>query len=244
MQFLGIIPARYKSSRFPGKPLAKIAGKSMIERVYHQALKSATLEAVVVATDDLMIYDHCVNAGIEVVMTSSDHQSGTDRVAEVARDRDAAIVVNIQGDEPFIPPAYIDKLCLQFSDPKVEIGTLVCPISDTNEFRQPQIVKAVCRQDGRALYFSRAPIPHQQNVEYAMPFYRHLGIYAFRKDILLKLGALSRGRLEQCESLEQLRWLEKGYDIMTSQVSEAPIGVDLPGDIEKLEKWMERQSLD
>ena len=243
MQFLGIIPARYKSSRFPGKPLAKIAGRSMIDRVYQQALKSEALEAVVVATDDSTIYDHCINAGIDVVMTSVDHQSGTDRVAEVAQDRDAAIIVNIQGDEPFIPSAYIDLLCHQFGDPKVEIGTLVCPIADANEFRQPQIVKAVCREDGRALYFSRATIPYQQNAEYEMPLYRHLGIYAFRKEVLLEVAALSSGILEQCESLEQLRWLEKGYDIMTSKVPEAPIGVDLPGDIERLQKWMIRQGL-
>lgn len=243
MQFLGIIPARYKSSRFPGKPLAQIAGRSMIERVYQQALMSETLEAVVVATDDLMIYDHCINAGIEVVMTSPDHQSGTDRVAEVAQERDAAIIVNIQGDEPFIPATYIDLLCNQFNNPKVDISTLVCPIVSANEFRQPQIVKAVCREDGRALYFSRAPIPYQQNVEHEIPIYRHLGIYAFRKNVLLKLAALPRGGLEQCESLEQLRWLEKGYDIMTSKVPEAPIGVDLPGDIERLQEWMKMQGL-
>jgi 3-deoxy-manno-octulosonate cytidylyltransferase (CMP-KDO synthetase) len=215
----------------------------MIERVYHQALASELLDAVVVATDDLMIYDHCINAGMDVVMTSVDHQSGTDRVAEVAQHREAAIIVNIQGDEPFISPTYIDLLCRQFNDPKVDIGTLVCPIASANEFRQPQIVKAVCREDGRALYFSRAAIPYQQNVDYEVPLYRHLGIYAFRKEVLLKIASLSRGRLEQCESLEQLRWLEKGFDIMTSKVPEAPIGVDLPGDIEKLESWMQGQDL-
>ena len=243
MQFLGVIPARYKSTRFPGKPLAMIAGKSMIERVYQQAMKSKSLSEVLVATDDRAIYDHCINGNMGVVMTSGTHQSGTDRVAEVAKNSSADIVVNIQGDEPFIPPANIDLLCQQFADSDVEIGTLICPITNRHEFRQSHIVKVVQRKDGRALYFSRASIPFQQNVDFEMPLYRHLGIYAFSRKVLLDLALLSRGQLERYESLEQLRWLEAGYDIMTSVVSEAPLGVDLPGDIDKLHQWMKKKGV-
>ncbi|NND31987.1 MAG: 3-deoxy-manno-octulosonate cytidylyltransferase [Saprospiraceae bacterium] len=243
MQFLGVIPARYKSSRFPGKPLALIGGTSMIERVYNQAHSSKMLSRVLVATDDQTIYEHCMNAKMEVVMTSESHQSGTDRVAEVAKTTEADVIVNIQGDEPFIPSLNIDLLCRQFVDSDVLIGTLLCPITNRHELRQPHIVKAVRRADGRALYFSRAPIPFQQNDDFDIPIYRHLGIYAFTKTVLLEVANLERGLLEQFESLEQLRWLEAGYDIMTSVVPEAPIGVDLPGDIDKLHRWMEAGGL-
>ncbi len=238
MKVLGVIPARYKSSRFPGKPLVEIGGQSMITRVYHQAVKSQSLTAVVVATDDTKIYNHCINANLEVIMTHPDHKSGTDRVAEVAMSRDEDIVINIQGDEPFIPPGNIDRLCNLFRDPAVHIGTLYCPFYNRDKALLPQFVKVVCRDDGRALYFSRSFIPYQHGVDPSFRIYRHLGIYGYRKNTLLRLAALPQGELELSERLEQLRWLEAGYEIMTAEVSEAPHGVDIPADVAVLERWM------
>ncbi|MCB0686868.1 MAG: 3-deoxy-manno-octulosonate cytidylyltransferase [Saprospiraceae bacterium] len=243
MQFLGIIPARFQSSRFPGKPLVNIAGIPMIDRVYKQARKSKLLDRVVVATDSEIIFDHCKNAKIDVLMTSDKHQSGTDRIAEVARTSKTEVVVNIQGDEPFIPPMYIDQLCQLFLQHKIEIATLIAPIKDEEVLSNPNIVKAVTRTDGRALYFSRSVIPFHRNLQYEMVLYRHLGIYAFGRKTLLDLADLPQGNLERYELLEQLRWLEAGYDIMTSIVSEAPIGVDVPDDVGKIEHWMHSNSL-
>ncbi|MBK8504453.1 MAG: 3-deoxy-manno-octulosonate cytidylyltransferase [Saprospiraceae bacterium] len=243
MHFLGVIPARYKSSRFPGKPLVDIGGRSMIYRVYHQALKSKYLNEVVVATDDELIYNHCINAKMQVIMTSELHQSGTDRVAEVAQKTQAEVIINIQGDEPFIPPSYIDSLCNLFSDDKVEIGTLLSPMVDRAPASNPGIVKAVRRLDGRAMYFSRAPIPYQRNHDFEMPVYRHLGIYGFRRVALMQLAGLQRGDLEQYEMLEQLRWMEAGYEIMTSLVGEAPLAVDEPEDVEHILSWMKNEGL-
>jgi 3-deoxy-manno-octulosonate cytidylyltransferase (CMP-KDO synthetase) len=243
MRFLGVIPARYKSSRFPGKPLVDIAGRSMIYRVYHQALKSNYLNEVVVATDDELIYNHCMNAKIQVIMTSEVHQSGTDRVAEVAQKTQAEVIINIQGDEPFIPPSYIDDLCSLFSDTSVKIGTLLSPIVHRDTALIPGIVKAVRRGDGRALYFSRAAIPYQRNQDFEMPVYRHLGIYGFRRIALLELAQLQPGNLEQYEMLEQLRWLEAGYEIMTSLVGEAPLAVDEPDDVIQILNWMKNEGL-
>lgn len=238
MHYLGIIPARYQSTRFPGKPLVNIAGIPMIDRVYRQGLKSKMLNEVVIATDSEIIYDHCMNANMQVIMTSAAHQSGTDRVAEAAGLSEADVVVNIQGDEPFIPPDYIDRLCLMFSRKETMISTLVAPILDSGTMDNPNIVKTVRRTDGRALYFSRAPIPYRRNDAFFMTCYRHLGIYAFRKNTLLELSLLKPGHLEQFEMLEQLRWLEAGFDIMTVEVEQAPLGVDVPDDVTRLERWI------
>jgi 3-deoxy-manno-octulosonate cytidylyltransferase (CMP-KDO synthetase) len=244
MKYLGVIPARYQSSRFPGKPLADIAGQSMIQRVYHQALKSSALNEVVVATDDGKIFEHCNNEKMKVVMTSAGHQSGTDRVAEVAGQLEADVVINIQGDEPFIPPDYIDLLCRQFDRPGVSIATLITPLTDADMFHSPNIVKAVRRSDGRAMYFSRSPVPYRRNPDFKTTLYRHLGIYGFRRDTLLQLAGLEQGQLERHEMLEQLRWLEAGYDLMTAVVEAAPMGVDLPGDIDHIIQWMKENNLD
>lgn len=243
MHYLGVIPARYQSMRFPGKPLVEIAGIPMINRVYQQGLKSKILNEVVVATDSKIIYDHCLNANMQVIMTSDTHQSGTDRVSEVARRYESDVVVNIQGDEPFIPPDYIDSLCAQFKSIRTEITTLIAPILDSEVLDDSNTVKVVKRNDGRALYFSRASIPYQRNQDFTMPSFRHLGIYAFRRETLLKLADLPQGKLEQFEMLEQLRWLEAGFDIVTVEVEKAPIGVDVPEDVVKLEKWMKENAL-
>lgn len=243
MKYLGVIPARYQSTRFPGKPLVDIAGKSMIDRVYHQALKSTLLDDVVVATDDEMIYNHCMNAKMWVILTSTEHRSGTDRVAEVARQLDAEFVINIQGDEPFIPPEYIDLLCRQFEKDDVSIATLITPLSDPDTFHSPHIVKVVRRNDGRALYFSRAAIPYPRNPGIKAICYRHLGVYGFRKEVLIQLSNLEPGTLERFEMLEQLRWMEAGYDLMTAVVDNAPMGIDVPEDIEHVLEWMRQNQI-
>lgn len=243
MKYLGVIPARYQSTRFPGKPLVDIAGKSMIDRVYHQALKSTLLDDVVVATDDEMIYNHCMNAKMWVILTSTEHRSGTDRVAEVARQLDVEFVINIQGDEPFIPPEYIDLLCRQFEKDDVSIATLITPLSDPNTFHSPHIVKVVRRNDGRALYFSRAAIPYPRNPDIKAIWYRHLGVYGFRKEVLIQLSNLEPGTLERFEMLEQLRWMEAGYDLMTAVVDNAPMGIDVPEDIEHVLEWMRQNQM-
>lgn len=242
MQFLAVIPARYQSTRFPGKPLVDIAGTPMIDRVYHQVLQSKLIKEVVIATDSELIREHCNNAKMRVIMTSKDHQSGTDRVAEVAADMDANVIVNVQGDEPFIPPEYIDKLCRTFEQDSTEIATLIAPIKNEELRANPNIVKMVRRKDGRALYFSRSAIPYRRNETFIFPTYRHLGIYAFRRETLGKLAFLDRGNLEQYEMLEQLRWLEAGFDIMTAIVEEAPMGVDVPEDVDKILAWMKDHS--
>jgi len=239
MNILGVIPARYQSNRFPGKPLIDIAGESMISRVYHQACKSKKLHEVIVATDSEKIFQHCHNAGINVIMTSNTHESGTDRVAEVAASKDADVIINLQGDEPFLPPGHIDRLCALFELDSVGIGTLLTEISSGQDFESEHIVKSVIRKDGRALYFSRSGIPFHRNMDFQMPMYRHLGIYGFRKAVLKELAALDRGSLERYEMLEQLRWLEAGFDIMTAIVDSTPLGIDVPEDLDKLLTWMQ-----
>lgn len=238
MQILAVIPARYHSSRFPGKPLVDIGGISMLQRVYNQALMSRKLHTVVIATDDDRIYDHCINAQMEVVMTSSDHQSGTDRVAEVAAARGEDIIINIQGDEPFIPPGHIDTLCDILLEGGAEIGTLITQIKNKKSKSVESVVKVVINKNGRALYFSRACIPLERSTTTDAIHYRHLGLYGFRRAILLELAKLPPGMLEQVEMLEQLRWLEAGYQIDTAEVDHVPIAIDTPADLNELKHWM------
>lgn len=239
MKILGIIPARYASTRFPAKPLADIAGKSMIRRVYEQATQSRLLTAVVVATDDARIYDHVKQFGGAVVMTRENHPSGTDRCYEALQQQSNAFdyVVNIQGDEPFIQPEQIDLLAKHL-DGQTEIATLVKAIGDVETLFNPNVVKAVIAATGEALYFSRSTIPHIRNTPEAEwlskhTFYKHIGMYAYRTDILQKLTTLAVSSLEKAESLEQLRWLENGFRIMTAETFTETIGIDTPDDLVK-----------
>jgi 3-deoxy-manno-octulosonate cytidylyltransferase (CMP-KDO synthetase) len=247
MKTIGIIPARYASTRFPGKPLARIGGISMIQRVYQQAVQAESLSAVVVATDDERIFDHVTNFGGRVVMTSPDHPSGTDRCAEAARltlnGHSPAIVVNIQGDEPFIDPAQIDELYALFEFPDTAIATLARPITDEENIINPNIVKVLFAPDGRALYFSRQAIPYLRDVppgRWAAQglHHQHLGLYAYRYDVLEEITRLSPGRFERAESLEQLRWLEAGYTIRVAITQQPTIGIDTPEDLERAEQWL------
>jgi 3-deoxy-manno-octulosonate cytidylyltransferase (CMP-KDO synthetase) len=238
---LGIIPARFASTRFPGKPLADIGGKTMVQRVYEQACQSS-LEQVVVATDDQRILDHVTAFGGRVVMTSDHHPSGTDRCAEVAAMPQYAgcqFVVNVQGDEPFIAPAQINMaLDLLVKSNDLPITTLAKLLSPDTELDllDPNMVKVVFDKQQRALYFSRWPLPFYRNIERAEwqengIFYKHIGLYAFRKEVLLQVAQLPPSRLELAESLEQLRWLENGYSIGVALTETESISIDSPNDL-------------
>ena len=239
---LGIIPARYASTRFPGKPLADIYGKTMIQRVYEQALKSS-LNAVVVATDDERIFRHVKSINGRVVMTSAFHKTGTDRCAEVAAlptYEGFEIIVNIQGDEPFIQPAQIDQVvAILESIDRFEIATLAKKIIQADQLLDPNSVKVVFDKDGKALYFSRSPIPYLKISDKgrwleATDFFQHIGIYGFQRQKLLALTKLLPSRLEQAESLEQLRWLENGFEIGLKITDYDSYGIDTPDDLKKV----------
>jgi len=243
MPFHVVIPARYGSTRLPGKPLLDIGGRPMIQWVVDAACRSSATE-VLVATDDARIAAAVADPrghGSPAVLTRADHPSGTDRIAEVARLRgwsDDTIVVNVQGDEPQIPPALIDQVAnLLVRDSRADLATLCTPIENAEEFANPNVVKVVSSADGAALYFSRAPIPHVRDADTAghAGAFRHLGIYAYRVSALLRLTALPVSRLEALEKLEQLRALEAGMRIAVAVASARPgVGVDTPEDIERL----------
>ena len=244
MIFAGIIPARYASTRFPGKPLIDIKGKSMIERVYIQASKA--LEHVYVATDDARIEAEVKRFGGRVIMTSPDHQSGTDRVAEALDEIQRLkkihidVVLNIQGDEPFIQPNQLEKLMGCFSDHETDIATLVKPINTNDDIFNPNFVKVVADLKGKALYFSRSPIPFIRNKDkeqwlLSHPYLKHLGIYAYRTSVLKEITGLPQSSLEIAESLEQLRWLENGYTIRVKKTNFESIAIDTPDDLNRLE---------
>ena len=250
MRTLGIIPARYASTRFPGKPLVEIQGMSMIERVYKQALQSKNLSEVIVATDDNRIAAHVKSFGGNAVMTNASHASGTDRCAEVLSKKKASFdaVINIQGDEPFIQPAQIDLLISCFDDPEasgVQIATLVKKIATVDELKNPNTPKVVLAQNGDAIYFSRQAIPFKKDVaiddwlQYGT-YYKHIGIYGYNAQILPKLTSLPQGKLEQMESLEQLRWLENGYRIRAKVTDLETIAIDTPEDLEKTKKYFSK----
>lgn len=246
MNIAGIIPARYASTRFPGKPLALIGGISMIRRVYEQCLKADSLSLVVVATDDVRIADHVTAFNGNVVMTSTDHRSGTDRCNEALKhlltanpDQQFDIVVNIQGDEPFINPSQINAVTACFKDPMVDIATLARQIDSAEELFNPNAVKVVIGTNKQALYFSRSPIPYIRGIAQHEwinhgSFLKHLGLYAYRAHVLNTIATLSPGKLENFESLEQLRWLENGYRISVEITDKEGISIDTPEDLIKL----------
>ena len=236
---LGIIPARYASTRFPGKPLVIIDGKPMIQRVYEQALKS-DLDAIVVATDDVRIADAVSSFGGNVVMTSENHPSGTDRCAEalVNFEGDWKAVVNIQGDEPYIQPSQINAIASLLKN-GAPIATLVKKIDNTEELTNINSPKVVLSNTGDALYFSRQPIPFQKGVNINDwlnhgIYYKHIGIYGYQSAILPELTQLKQSKLEMAESLEQLRWLENGYTIKTAETAENTVAIDTPEDLSRL----------
>jgi len=243
MNILGIIPARYGSSRFEGKPLALINGKMMIQRVYEQAKKAFRLAEVVVATDDQRIFDAVESFGGKVVMTSSNHKSGTDRCREVVEKVGTGFdaVINIQGDEPYINPLQINQIAELISGEDTQIASLCKPIRDIDELLSHNAVKVVVAKNGKALYFSRYTIPFQRNETdptkwmQLRTYYKHIGIYAYKSQILKEISALPQSGLEMSESLEQLRWLENGYEVRMGVTVFESYSVDVPDDIKKIE---------
>lgn len=238
---LAIIPARYASTRFPGKPLVDIGGKTMIQRVYDQVCLAGKVDRVVVATDDERIATHVRTFGGEVLMTRAEHPSGTDRCAEVALQfPEAEWVLNVQGDEPFIQPQQIDLLAETLvRHPRHRIATLAKPVNDAEDLANPNLVKVVFSETAGAIYFSRHPIPFVRGIEPAEwcehhTFYRHIGLYGFERETLLALAALTPAPLERAESLEQLRWLEHGYGIAVGITEMETLGIDTPEDLLKI----------
>ncbi|HEV2616744.1 MAG TPA: 3-deoxy-manno-octulosonate cytidylyltransferase [Candidatus Acidoferrales bacterium] len=234
-----VIPARYDSSRFPGKPVAPIAGRPMIQHVVERAKTSRRATRVVVATDDDRIRDAVAAFGGESIMTRREHRSGTERIAEVAVHIPAEIYVNVQGDEPLISPEAIDAAADEIlSETETQVATLCAPISHAAEIMDPNVVKVVLDFDGNALYFSRAPIPwvREAGERVSARHFKHVGLYAFRRDALLEFPALPPGELERVEQLEQLRWLENGYHIRVAEAAYEGVAVDTPADIAKVEE--------
>lgn len=241
MKILGIIPSRFASTRFPGKPLINIDGKTMIQRVYEQAKKASSLTNVIVATDDDKIFNHVKSFGGNVMMTSSSHESGTDRCAEVLEKSDTKfdVVVNIQGDEPFIDPEQINLLSACFNDKKTDIATLVKAIKTEEELFNPNRPKVHFDANNFAIMFSRNVIPEPKNLTKEAwikehQFYKHIGIYGYRSDVLTQISKLPQSYLEKKEHLEQLRWLENDYAIKIAITEYEAVAIDTPEDLEKI----------
>lgn len=249
MKFIAIIPARYASTRFPGKPLALLGGKPVIQRVYEQV--AGVLDDAVVATDDRRIYDAVLAFGGKAEMTSTEHRSGTDRCWEAYCKQGGAYdaVVNVQGDEPFIRPAQLEALKHCFDDPETQIATLVKPFAEEDgpeALENPNSPKVVLDSRSRALYFSRSVIPYLRGVDRAEwlrrhTYYKHIGIYAFRTEVLREVTALPQSPLELAESLEQLRWLENGYRIGVGITNFDTVGIDTPEDLERAERFLKEK---
>lgn len=248
MKFIGIIPARYASTRFPGKPLALLGGKPVIQHVYEKV--AAVLEAAYVATDDERIYDVVKSFGGQVVMTRTDHKSGTDRIEEAIEKIGGEwdVVVNVQGDEPFVAKNQLDTICHCFDDPTTQIATLGKPFESMEAVQNPNSPKIVVDNMGFAMYFSRSVIPYVRGKEMFSwlthyPFLKHLGIYAYRKDVLRQVTQLPQSSLEIAESLEQLRWLQNGFKIKVGTTDVETVGIDTPQDLERAEEFLKAQLL-
>lgn len=271
MKYIAIIPARYASTRFPGKPLAVLGGKTVIQRVYEQAV--SVLPEAYVATDDERIFSAVEAFGGRAVMTRTDHKSGTDRIEEAVEkleesgkwkveggkwkvesgrwkeEGDDLVIINIQGDEPFIQPSQIETLMHLFDDPQTQIGTLGKPFETIEAVKNPNSPKIVVDNRGFALYFSRSVIPYVRGVEESLwlghyPFLKHLGVYAYRRKVLAEVTRLPQGWLEKAESLEQLRWLENGYRIRVGTTSVETVGIDTPEDLARAEQFLAEKLLD
>ena len=243
MKFIGIIPARYASTRFPGKPLALLAGKPVIQRVYEQAV--SVLGEAYVATDDDRIREAVAQFGGQAVMTSTNHKSGTDRIQEAATliNTDADVIINVQGDEPFIQRSQLETVCHLFDDPQVQIGTLGKPFETMEATENPNSPKIVTDLQGYAMYFSRSVIPFIRGKERQdwlghFPFLKHIGLYAYRREVLSEITKLPQSPLELAESLEQLRWLQNGYRIKVGLTDVETVGIDTPEDLARAEAML------
>ena len=247
MKFIGIIPARYASTRFPGKPLALLGGKPVIQHVYEKV--AAVLEAAYVATDDERIYQTVKSFGGNVVMTRTDHKSGTDRIEEAIEKigGDWDVIVNVQGDEPFVAKSQLDTICHCFDDATTQIATLGKPFTSMEAVENPNSPKIVVDNLGFAMYFSRSVIPFVRGKEKEewlqhYPFLKHLGIYAYRKEVLKQVTQLPQSSLELAESLEQLRWLQNGYKLKVGTTDVETVGIDTPQDLERAEAFLKEMN--
>jgi len=247
MKFIAIIPARYASTRFPGKPLAMLGGKPVIQRVYEQA--KAVLGEAYVATDDERILQAVQQFGGQAIMTRNDHKSGTDRIEEAAEKigTTADVIINVQGDEPFIQRSQIETLCRQFDDPTTQIATLGKRFESMEAVENQNSPKIVCDNKGFALYFSRSVIPFVRGIDRSewfaqFPFLKHLGIYAYRREVLGEITQLPQSPLEIAESLEQLRWLQNGYRIRVGETNVETVGIDTPEDLQRAEEFLAHNS--
>ena len=247
MKFIGIIPARYASTRFPGKPLAMLGGKTVIQRVYEQV--ASVLDEAYVATDDERIYKAVEDFGGKAVMTRSDHKSGTDRIQEAAQKlgTKADVIINVQGDEPFIQMNQLETVKALFDDPQVQIGTLGKPFETMDAVENPNSPKIVTDIHGYALYFSRSVIPYIRGKEReewlsTFPFLKHIGLYAYRREVLAEITQLPQSSLELAESLEQLRWLQNGYRIKVGLTNVETVGIDTPEDLKKAETFLRQMT--
>ncbi len=240
MKTIGVIPARYGSTRFPAKVLALIAGKPMIQHVWEQVSRCRKLDEALIACDHPQVFEAAKKFGAHVVMTDPNHPSGSDRIAEAVAEKAVDIIVNIQGDEPFIDPSTVDSLadCL-IANPQCPMATVIKEIADEGEFQNPNVVKCVVDEQGYALYFSRSPIPFNRNSKpvVGVKRYKHLGLYAYRKEFLLQYKNWPKSALESSEQLEQLRALEHGVRIKTIVTNYESIAVDTPQDLVKAEQW-------
>ena len=248
MKFTAIIPARYASTRFPGKPLALLSGKPIIQHVYEQVKQ--VIKDVWVATDDQRIFETVNTFGGKAVMTRKDHKSGTDRIEEAAEkiQTQADIIINVQGDEPFIQPSQIETLCELFKHPQTQIATLGKPFEDIEAVKNTNSPKIVTNYQGFAVYFSRSVIPFVRGIEENewlehFPYLKHLGIYAYRREILKEITKLPMSSLEKAESLEQLRWLQNGYRIRVGITNVETIGIDTPKDLERAEAFIAKKEV-
>ena len=253
MKFTAVIPARYASTRFPGKPLAMLGGKTVIQRVYEQA--ASVLSDVYVATDDERILSAVEAFGGRAVMTRTDHKSGTDRIEEAVekiekqgmdKEGQGDVIINIQGDEPFVQPSQIKTLMSLFDDPETQIGTLGKRFESMEAVQNPNSPKIVTDHRGFALYFSRSVIPFIRGIEVEdwlshYPFLKHLGVYAYRREVLAEVTKLPQGVLEKAESLEQLRWLENGYRIRVGMTEVETVGIDTPADLDRAEQFLKQR---
>ncbi|HOZ49872.1 MAG TPA: 3-deoxy-manno-octulosonate cytidylyltransferase [Candidatus Hydrogenedentes bacterium] len=248
LHVLAVIPARYASTRFPGKMIAPLAGKPLVWHTYTRACQAASVHRAVVATDDERIADALRPLGVAVVMTRADHASGTDRIAEVAAGDSAAIVVNVQGDEPLISPATVDAAVnALLAAPEAPMSTVRRRITEPSAISDPNVVKVVCDGRGRALYFSRHPIPYIRDEADRRGdpqcHWQHIGLYVYRRDFLLRYAQMEQTPLERFEKLEQLRVLENGYSIVVADTEHRCLGVDTPEDLERVRGWIEEKGL-
>lgn len=240
-QVVAVIPARFASTRLPGKPMVSLAGKPMVQWVYERAKQAQTVHRVIVATDDHRIMDAVAAFGGEARMTRSDHRTGTERIAEVAAREEGDVFVNVQGDEPLMEPSSIDTAVgALLEEPAAQIATVATPVRHAGDIMDPNVVKTVLDFEDNALYFSRAPIPWVRDTQQKVhvKYWKHLGLYVFQRDALLEYPTLPQGELEKVEQLEQLRWMENGWKIRVAEVAHDAVSVDVPEDVTRVEKLL------